>query len=98
MPPSLASRRASGEAKTRLVPCPVARTPSPPPSPPWGEGARGRAGGGGALSSFAEDAGAGAAPCWAAPSPRGGEDGDEGAPALADFFAPAAAAFPSSPS
>ena len=44
----------------------------------------------------------GAAACWAAPSPRGGEGGDEGAPALGAFAgalaAAAAAAFGSSPS
>ena len=98
---SFASRRASGEAKTRLAaaPCPLARSPSPPPSPRWGEGARGAGGGGGAFASFETDAGAiaGAAACWAAPSPRGGEGGDERAPPLV-ALAPAAAAFTSSPS
>src|SRR5580704_19753889 len=81
---SFARRRAKGEEKILLVPLPapwpLVRTPSPPPSPLWGEGARGACGGGGDFASLVAGAAVDdAAACGAAPSPRGGEDGDEGA-------------------
>src|SRR5580692_3532780 len=104
---SFANLRASGDEKMRVAPVPapwpLVRAPSPPPSPLWGEGVRGACGGGGDFDCW--DAGAdveGAAVCWAAPSPRGGEGGDEGVPAPGAFAgvlaADAAAALGSSPS
>src|SRR5580692_5678064 len=105
---SFANLRASGDEKMRLVPlmpapCPLVRAPSPPPSPLWGEGARGACGGGGDFASLGAGADVeGVAACWAAPSPRGGEGGVEGAPAPGAFagalVAVAAAALGSSPS
>src|SRR3984957_13722306 len=103
---SFAKRRAKGEEKILLVPptpapWPLVRTPPPPPPPLWGEGAG--ADGGGDFASFAAGADVDwAAAGWAAPSPRGGEGGVEGAPALGAFAgalaADAAAALGSSPS
>ena len=107
-PASFASRRASGEEKTRLAPWPSGRAPSPPPSPRWGDGARAAGGGGEDFSSGGRACATidGGAACGATSAPFGGGRGSFAARRCHRGSAPpswcsaaaAAAAFGSSPS